>query len=90
MFTHIRRAAGALGIVFLTCFGAAPAIADDDADDNEVQFTGAVQAMPGTGLIGNWTIAGKHVQADASTEFDQENGTIGVGAVVTVEGTLQG
>jgi len=90
MFTHIRRAAGAFGIVFLACFGATPAVADDDMDDNEVQFTGAVQAMPGTGLIGNWTIAGKNVQADASTEFDQENGTIGVGAVVTVEGTLQG
>ena len=90
MFTHILRAAGALGIAFLTCFGATAAVADDDMGDNEVEFTGTVQAMPGTGLIGNWTIAGKNVQADASTEFDQENGTIGVGAVVTVEGTLQG
>ena len=54
------------------------------------QVTGTVQSMPGSGLVGNWTIAGKNVQADASTEFDQENGTIGVGAVVTVEGTLQG
>src|SRR2546428_1327106 len=58
--------------------------------DNEVHFIGPVQGMRGTGLIGNWTIDGKNVQADASTEFDQENGTIGVRAVVTVEGTLQG
>jgi hypothetical protein len=85
MFTHIRRAAGALGIVFLACFGATPAV----ADDNEVEFTGTVQSMPGSGLIGNWTIAGKNVQTNASTEFDQENGTIGVGAVVSVEGTVQ-
>ena len=90
MFTHIRRAAGALGIAFLTCFGATSAVADDDMGDNEVEFTGIVQAIPGSGLIGNWTIAGTTVQANASTEFDQENGAIGVGAVVTVEGTLQG
>src|SRR5207253_712766 len=89
MFTRIWHAAGAVGIAFLTCFGSTVAFADGDMGDNEVQFTGAVQAMPGTGLIGNWTIAGKNVQADASTEFDQENGTIGVGAVVSVEGTLQ-
>ena len=89
MFTDIRRATGALGIVFLACFGAAPAVADDDTDDNDVQFTGTVQSMPGSGLIGNWTIAGKTVQANASTEFDQENGQIGVGAVVSVEGTVQ-
>src|SRR3989454_4593747 len=90
MFTHIRRAASALMIALLAV-GAAPALADDEGDDeNQVEFTGAVQTMPASGLIGNWTIAGKTVQTNASTEFDQENGTIGVGAVVTVEGTLQG
>src|SRR5438874_9782323 len=89
MFTHMRRAASALGIVFLTCFGATSAVADDGTDDNEVEFSGTVQTMPGSGLIGNWTIAGKKVQTTASTEFDQEDGAIGVGAVVEVEGAVQ-
>jgi len=91
MFTRIRRATGALGLVFLAFLCATPALADDDENENEdqIEFTGAVQAMPASGLIGNWTIAGKTVQTNASTEFDQENGQLAVGAVVTVEGTLQ-
>jgi Domain of unknown function (DUF5666) len=54
-----------------------------------IEFTGTVQAMPASGLLGNWTIAGKSVQSDGSTSFDQQDGTIGVGAVVEVKGTTQ-
>lgn len=63
---------------------------DDDgnaATTNSVEIKGVVQAMPAGGLIGSWTIAGKAVQTDASTKFDQENGQLAVGALVEVKGT---
>ena len=86
MFTHMRGAAGALGIVLLSFLGAAPVF----ANNGEIEFTGSVQSMPASGLVGTWTIAGKSVQANASTEFDQEDGHVGVGAVVEVKGSAQG
>src|SRR5438034_10288042 len=91
MLMRMRRATGALGLVLLTFLCATPAFADEDGNENEnqVEFTGAVQAMPASGLIGNWTIAGKKVQTDAATQFDQDDGQIGVGAVVEVQGTAQ-
>jgi hypothetical protein len=94
MFTHVRRGAGALGVLFLICFGAAaPVLADDGGGggmgDNEVELQGTVQAMPASGLVGSWTIAGQAVQTNAATQFDQEDGQIGVGAVVEIKATTQ-
>ena len=89
MLTRMRRAAGALGLIFASFLCTAPALADEDQNENQVELTGAVQAMPASGLIGNWTIAGKKVQTDASTQFDQGDGQIGIGAVVEVQGTAQ-
>ena len=53
------------------------------------EIKGVVQAMPASGLIGNWTIAGKAVCTDAATVFDQEDGPLAVGAIVEVTGTQQ-
>src|SRR5262249_20932024 len=94
------HAASALAVLLLALACAVPAIADDGSDDqgddnggngngSSVEFTGSVQAMPPSGLIGTWTIAGKSVQTNAATSIDQEDGTIGVGAVVEVKGTQQ-
>ena len=83
MSMHVMRTAGALGIFLLSIFGAVPAF----ADDSEIEFTGVVQAMPASGLMGDWTIAGRTVHVDGSTEIDQEHGSIGVGATVEVKGT---
>jgi uncharacterized protein DUF5666/uncharacterized protein DUF5648 len=89
MFAQIGRAAAAVGIAFLACFGAGPALSDGGSGNNETEFTGTVQAMPGSGLVGSWTIAGKTVQTNASTQFDQQDGHVGIGAVVKVEGIVQ-
>ena len=86
MFGNVLRTLGALGLVLLSILATAPALADE-GDDNEIEFTGTVQSMPPSGLTGDWTIAGKTVHVDSSTEIDQENGSIGVGATVKVEGT---
>src|SRR5215831_7453689 len=93
------RAAGALALFTLALVCSAPAIADEGSDDNGddngggngsgIEFTGSVQAMPPSGLIGTWTIAGKTVKTNAATTIDQEDGSIGVGAVVEVKGTAQ-
>jgi hypothetical protein len=54
-----------------------------------VEIKGAVQSMPASGLIGNWTIAGKALVADGSTKFDQEEGALGVGAIVEAKAAPQ-
>ena len=51
------------------------------------EIKGVVQAMPASGLIGTWTIAGQAVCTDAATAFDQEDGPLVVGATVEVKGT---
>lgn len=50
------------------------------------EIKGVVQAMPASGLIGDWTISGKAVCTDAATVFDQEDGPLAVGAIVEVKG----
>ena len=57
--------------------------------DGATEISGVVQTMPASGLVGDWMIAGKAVQTNAATLIDQEDGTVGVGAMVEVEGALQ-
>ena len=94
MFMGGWRTAGAVAVLLLALACAEPAIADGGDDDGgggngSVEFTGSVQAMPSSGLIGNWTIAGKSVQTNGSTTFEQDEGSIGVGAIVEVKGVTQ-
>ena len=52
------------------------------------EFTGAIQAMPGGSLLGQWTIAARIVQVVSTTILDQELGGFAVGATVEVHGTV--
>ena len=52
------------------------------------EFTGAIQAMPGSSLLGQWTIAARTVQVISTTILDQELGGFAVGATVEVHGTV--
>lgn len=85
----IRTAANlVLGLAALLVVGAA--VAKDGMDDpSATEISGVVQAMPADGLIGDWKIAGKAVTTDAATHFDQEDGKVGVGAMVEVKGAVQ-
>lgn len=66
------------------------AIAKDAMGDPPgTEISGVVQTMPASGLIGDWKIAGRAVTTDAATRFDQEEGTVGVGALVEVIGLPQ-
>jgi len=52
-------------------------------------FTGAISALPSSGLTGDWTVAGKTVHVTGTTEIKQELGAAAVGAVVEVKGSLR-
>src|SRR5437870_988339 len=59
-------------------------------DDNEAKLKGVIQKLPNTpGFIGDWIVSGKTIHVTSSTQVDQENGALRVGATVKVEGTLR-
>jgi len=59
------------------------------AKDDVVEINGVVQAMPASGLLGAWTIAGRAVRTDTATVIKQQLGAIGVGALVEVKGVAE-
>ncbi|HEX6945374.1 MAG TPA: DUF5666 domain-containing protein [Casimicrobiaceae bacterium] len=58
--------------------------------DDDGEFTGAVEAMPASGLAGSWRIAGRTVIVVSTTRLDQEHGGFRVGATVEVHGIAGG
>lgn len=50
---------------------------------------GFVEAMPGSGFVGAWRIGGEIYEAQAGTEFKQQNGALIVGAFVKVAFVMQ-
>lgn len=53
-----------------------------------VNFTGRINALPATGLVGDWTIAGRTVHVAPGTIIEQHKGQVQVGAFVRVEALL--
>ena len=58
--------------------------------DDRGEFTGAIEAMPPSGLVGSWRIAGRAVVVVAATRLQQELGGFRVGAIVEVHGLADG
>ena len=54
---------------------------------NAGELTGAVQALPASGLIGKWQVANVLVIVLASTRLDVEHGGVAIGTTVEVHGT---
>lgn len=84
------RGAGALHLGWLWALAlavmvSAPAVAKDGV----AELIGAVQAMPASGLVGSWTIAGRTARADSATVFKQEIGALAVGALVEAKANIQ-
>lgn len=52
------------------------------------EFSGVVETMPASGLIGLWKIGGRDVQTSSTTKFITEKGDPKIGACVEVEGTM--
>ncbi len=55
----------------------------------ETHFVGGIDALPPSGLVGDWTVAGKTVHVTSATKVETGDGTPAVGATVEVEGTLR-
>ena len=53
----------------------------------QVNFRGLVESLPGSGLTGDWKVAGTTVKVTSSTSIDQERGPVGAGTCVEVRGT---
>ena len=56
---------------------------------NTSSFYGTVEAMPFSGLAGEWVVAGRAVVVSSSTFVDQEHGRAAVGAYVEVKGSVR-
>jgi hypothetical protein len=52
----------------------------------DIKFTGTVQSLPSGGFIGDWTVDGRTLHVTGSTQINEEDGHITVGAAVQVEG----
>lgn len=59
---------------------------DDDANENEVY--GTIEVMPSGTLTGTWVIDGVDYVATEMTEFEEEQGSFAVGALVELEFTV--
>ena len=58
--------------------------------EGETKFTGLIERLPGTpGFIGDWQVAGRTVHVTSATKIEQEDGRIGIGAKVKVEGFMR-
>ncbi len=56
------------------------------AGDDDLIWRGLIEATPGDGTrIGEWTVGGKVFVANAGTEFDEEEGTLVIGACAKVK-----
>jgi len=51
----------------------------------ELKLVGFVKTKPASGFVGNWTVAGVDLIADASSKFNEEDGLIDVGTFVEVK-----
>jgi hypothetical protein len=61
---------------------------DGDGDYPETKYYGLIETIP-DGLLGTWTIGGTDFEADADTEFEQEDGAFAVGVCAEVEYVAQ-
>ena len=60
-----------------------------EGGDGRNEFKGMIESLPAGGLEGNWRVKGRIVHVTSSTIINQEHGSVAVGAVVKVSGTLR-
>ncbi len=92
-----RRVALVVGAAALAvAVGLAGIVVLDDADEVFAQvggtdndFEGPIEALPDSGTVGTWQVAGRTVTVTEATEIDLEGQTLAVGVIVEVEGRTQ-
>ncbi len=63
-------------------------VSADSENSARIEFVGSINALPSSGLIGDWTVGTRTVHVSSSTRIDQEDGKAAVGALVEVAGTV--
>jgi hypothetical protein len=66
---------------------AAAHASDGGGGSDDSQFHGVIESLPSTAPIGDWIVSGTTVHVSATTEIDDGDGAIAVGASVEIEGT---
>lgn len=72
-------------IILAMVLSAVPIGAASPADDNWPEWKGLVESRPAGTNIGDWVVGGRTFTADASTQFDEEHGTLDVGVCAKVK-----
>jgi hypothetical protein len=84
------RSLVSLTIVFMCAFGSASAFqADSRGGDHRSELKGVIEALPSSGLVGDWTVSGKTVHVTSATRIEQEEGQVAVGAFIEAHGTFR-
>lgn len=59
---------------------------DSSGEGQATNVKGAIQSLPSSGLVGDWTVGGRLVHVVSSTKLNAEHGAFVVGARVKVKG----
>jgi hypothetical protein len=60
---------------------------DDDDNDGEIEFKGAIESLPDTpGRIGEWSVGGRKVNVTANTQIEPNVAAVAIGFIVEVHG----
>ena len=91
---HPRRRTGSqhwpfILVLPLLVMGVAIGALAHERPEKEAKLVGLVQALPPSGLVGDWTVAGVVVHVSEQTEIDQRRGTVQLGSLVKVEGRFR-
>jgi len=59
---------------------------DDSSQGSPAAVRGMIQSLPSSGLVGDWTVAGRLVHVVSSTKLKSEHGAFAVGVNIKVKG----
>jgi hypothetical protein len=63
-----------------------PSSRDSSGEGQSANVKGAIQSLPPSGLVGDWTVGGRLVHVVSSTKLSAEHGAFVIGARVKVKG----
>jgi len=87
---QVRRVWGFVFLLVAFSLLGVAAVADDHGGGSkDFEFSGTIQALPPSGMTGDWKVSNKTVHVTATTEIRQKDGPAAVGASVEVKGSLR-
>ncbi|MFY9574493.1 MAG: DUF5666 domain-containing protein [Blastocatellia bacterium] len=63
--------------------------AGNPGDKDDVEFSGLIEGLPASGLVGNWVVGGRTVHVSNSTRIKMEHGLVALNVFVEVKGSQQ-